>query len=87
MSAASSAAVVRAGALAAVRGGDCLVTARLTLEGALLAEVQRRLDVAVVPPRRPAGPLAGTPLGPREGSGRDDGGATQVDAGSTTSRR
>jgi hypothetical protein len=41
-------AVVRRGELVALRGGDCAITATLTLEGATLAQRQRRMDAALV---------------------------------------
>ena len=43
-------AVVRGGDLVALRGGDCLLTARLTLEGAQLAHKERPVDLSVVVP-------------------------------------
>ena len=66
-------AVVRGGELVGVRGGDCLVTATLTLEGARLAEVRRPVDVAVVLPLRPPVRLAGQGARsvPRQGAGVD----------------
>lgn len=42
------AAVVRHGDLVALRGGDCLVTAVLTLEGGRLAERQHRFDAELL---------------------------------------
>jgi hypothetical protein len=42
------AAVVRAGDLVALRGGDCLVTATMTLEGALIARRQHRVDPELI---------------------------------------
>jgi len=66
-------AVVQGGELVGVRGGDCLVTATLTLEGARLAGVSRPVDVAVVLPlARPvrlAGP--GARSVPRQRAGVD----------------
>jgi hypothetical protein len=41
-------AVVRRGELVALRGGDCAITATLTLEGATLAQRQGRMDAALV---------------------------------------
>jgi hypothetical protein len=59
------AAVVRAGNLVALRGGDCLVTATLTLEGAPIARRQHSFDpellVGLDPPVALAGPLAAPP--------------------------
>lgn len=47
-------AVVRGGDLVALYGGDCLVTATLTLEGAQLAHRERTVDLRLmVPLRRP----------------------------------
>jgi hypothetical protein len=45
-------AVVKDGALTAVRGGDCVITAIFTLEGAPLAQRKRSVDVAMVVPLR-----------------------------------
>jgi hypothetical protein len=42
------AAVVRAGDLVALRGGDCLVTATLTLEDGLIARRQHRFDPELI---------------------------------------
>jgi hypothetical protein len=58
------AAVVRDGYLVALRGGDCLVTVRLTLDGERLAERQGNVDPGLVlrlhHPVRLAGPAADT---------------------------
>lgn len=43
-------AVVRGGALVALRGGECLVAARVSLEGARLAERERYLEVGLLVP-------------------------------------
>jgi len=66
-------AVVRTGHLVAVRGGDCLVTATLTLEGARLAETRRSVDVAAVLPLQPPVVLAstGVPFVPTQEAGVD----------------
>jgi hypothetical protein len=58
------AAVVRAGELTALRGGDCLGTATLTLEGAPLARRQHGVDLRLVVRLRPPAPLAEKQTGP-----------------------
>lgn len=50
-------AIVRAGDLVALRGGECLVTTTLGLEGAQLAERQRHVDLDVIVPLRSPIPL------------------------------
>lgn len=72
------AAVVRAGNLVALRGGECVVTGSLRLEGALLAERRRRLDVSILVPLRSEVSLVDQPMVrvPRQvgrGEGRPDG--------------
>ena len=70
------AAVVRDGALVAVRDG-CLVTAKLTQEGVRLAEGQHHLDIEAVLPLRKAVPLTRRSAlirGQRRGPEREDGG-------------
>ncbi|HEX6076569.1 MAG TPA: hypothetical protein VFZ32_15050 [Micromonosporaceae bacterium] len=63
-------AVVRRGHLVALRGGECLVTARLALEGARLWGRRDRVDLAWMMPLRPAVPLVavlpGAQLTPRQ---------------------
>lgn len=51
-------AVVRDGNLVALLGGDCLTTATLTLEEAVLAQRGRQLDLARILPLQPGIPLA-----------------------------
>jgi hypothetical protein len=52
-------AVVRSGELVALRGGECVLTATLSLEGGQLAQQQRRIDLPVVVRLRPAIALVG----------------------------
>jgi hypothetical protein len=52
-------AVVRDGDLVALRGGDCQITATLTLDEATLAQRQGHMDAAVVVPVDPPVPLIG----------------------------
>jgi len=53
------AAIVRDGNLVAFRGGDCLATATLTVDGAKLAERERHLDLNRIVPVHPGIPLVG----------------------------
>ena len=57
-------AVVRSGNLVAVRGGDCLVTARLFLEGLRLAERKKPVDVTREVRLVPGVPLVRKPAPP-----------------------
>lgn len=50
-------AVVRAGTLASLTGGSCVVTARLSLDGARLAEQQRTVDLELFLRMDPPRPL------------------------------
>ena len=52
-------AVLRLGDLVALRGGECTITATLTLEGATLARQQRRMDAALVVSLDPPVPMFG----------------------------
>ena len=53
--------MVRDGALVGLRGGDCVVTATLSLEGVPLRECHQRFDPALVVPVDPPVRLAGEP--------------------------
>jgi hypothetical protein len=54
-------AVVRRGDLVALRGGECLITATLTLEGQTLAQRHARTHLALLVPLDPPASLLGNP--------------------------